>query len=193
MSLLTEPLSLHLQTTGSLYFWAAHLAGPVWGPLAAWLTAWLEAIGLTVSVASQAFCAARTLQTLLLLITGTHKNGGYLAPAGVFLATYILLVLIWALFNTLAIETLAFMDTISTWLQIVGGTLIVVALPLVATTRQTAEFVFGNFETHPEVTGVHSQAYSLLLSLLMSQFSVYGKCPLSVVSTPPRGFPLLPC
>ena len=41
------------QTTGSLYFWAAHLAGPVWGPLASWCCAWLEAIGLIAGIGTQ--------------------------------------------------------------------------------------------------------------------------------------------
>ncbi|GAQ80863.1 amino acid transporter protein [Klebsormidium nitens] len=161
-------------TTGSLYFWAAHLAGPAWGPFAAWLTAWLEAVGLTVSVGAQSFCAAKTVQTLILLLTGTHKHGGYLAPKPIFLAIYVALILVWACINTLSIEAIAYMDVVGVWLQVVAGAAIVAALPLVAVTRQSAAFVFGNFETHADVTGVQSPAYSLALSLLMSQFSVYG-------------------
>lgn len=45
--------SVWKQTTGSLYFWAAHLAGPVWGPLASWCCAWLEAIGLIAGIGTQ--------------------------------------------------------------------------------------------------------------------------------------------
>lgn len=43
------------QTTGSLYFWAAHLAGPKWGPFASWCCAWLEAIGLIAGIGTQVF------------------------------------------------------------------------------------------------------------------------------------------
>ncbi|CAN1316903.1 Amino-acid permease BAT1 homolog [Linum perenne] len=42
-------------TTGSLYFWAAHLAGPKWGPFASWCCAWLETIGLVAGIGTQAF------------------------------------------------------------------------------------------------------------------------------------------
>ncbi|CAN1234520.1 Amino-acid permease BAT1 [Linum perenne] len=42
-------------TTGSLYFWAAHLAGPRWGPFASWCCAWLETIGLVSGIGAQAF------------------------------------------------------------------------------------------------------------------------------------------
>ena len=41
------------QTTGSLYFWAAHFAGPRWGPFASWCCAWLEAIGLISGIGAQ--------------------------------------------------------------------------------------------------------------------------------------------
>lgn len=43
------------QTTGSLYFWAAHLAGPKWGPFASWCCAWLETIGLIAGIGTQVF------------------------------------------------------------------------------------------------------------------------------------------
>lgn len=29
-----------VQTAGGLYFWSYELAGPEWGPFAAWVTAW---------------------------------------------------------------------------------------------------------------------------------------------------------
>ncbi|PKI79452.1 hypothetical protein CRG98_000199, partial [Punica granatum] len=46
------PLKLRT-TTGSLYFWAAHLAGPKWGPFASWCCAWLETIGLIAGIGTQ--------------------------------------------------------------------------------------------------------------------------------------------
>ncbi len=58
-----------IQTTGSLYFWAAHLAGPRWGPLASWVCAWLEAIGLIAGIGTQVFCLFLLKLLLLLLLT----------------------------------------------------------------------------------------------------------------------------
>lgn len=51
---LTSYLAIE-QTTGSLYFWAAHLAGPKWGPFASWCCAWLETIGLIAGIGTQVF------------------------------------------------------------------------------------------------------------------------------------------
>jgi hypothetical protein len=106
------------QTTGSLYFSAAHLAGPQWGPLASWLCAWLEVIGLIAGIGTQAYAGTETLQNIILLCTGTNKHGGYFAPPGVFLAIYVALCLIWAVLNTFALNVIALIDMVSIYWQV---------------------------------------------------------------------------
>ncbi|KAL5075157.1 hypothetical protein RYX36_014141 [Vicia faba] len=131
-------------TTGSLYFWAAHLAG------------------------------SQTLQSIILLSTGTNKGGGYFAPKWLFLCMYIGLTVIWAALNTFALEVIAFIDIISIWWQVIGGAVIVIMLPLVALTTQSASYVFTNFELAPNTTGISSKPYAVILSFLVSQYSLYG-------------------
>lgn len=161
-------------TTGSLYFWAAHLAGPKWGPFASWCCAWLETIGLIAGIGTQAYAGSQTLQSIILLCTGTNKDGGYLAPKWLFLCMYIGLTIIWAFLNTFALEVIAFIDIISIWWQVIGGSVIVIMLPLVALTTQSASYVFTNFEVAPESTGISSKPYAVILSFLVSQYSLYG-------------------
>ncbi|KAJ6289135.1 hypothetical protein OIU76_025020 [Salix suchowensis] len=131
-------------TTGSLYFWAAHLAGPRWGPLASWCCAWLETIGLVAGIGTQAYAGSQTLQSIILLSTGTNKGGGYFAPKWLFLCMYIGLTLIWAVLNTFALEVIAFIDVISIWWQVIGG----------------LEY--------------RAKPYVVVLSFLVSQYSLYG-------------------
>ncbi|KAJ6908225.1 hypothetical protein NC651_018614 [Populus alba x Populus x berolinensis] len=161
-------------TTGSLYFWAAHLAGPRWGPFASWCCAWLETIGLVAGIGTQAFAGSQTLQSIILLCTGTNKNGGYFAPKWLFLCMYIGLTLIWAVLNTFALEVIAFIDVISIWWQVIGGMVIVIMLPLVSLTTKSASYVFTHFETAPASTGISSKPYVVVLSFLVSQYSLYG-------------------
>eukprot|EP00252_Welwitschia_mirabilis_P005184 TRINITY_DN1566_c0_g2_i1.p1 TRINITY_DN1566_c0_g2~~TRINITY_DN1566_c0_g2_i1.p1 ORF type:complete len:433 (-),score=36.45 TRINITY_DN1566_c0_g2_i1:494-1792(-) len=163
-----------MKTTGSLYFWAAHLSGPRWGPFASWCCAWLETIGLVAGIGTQAYAGSQVLQSIILLATGTNKGGGYVAPRGVFLAMYMGLTVIWAILNTFALDVIAFIDIISMWWQVIGGAVIVVLLPLVAPTTQSASYVFTHFETSPNLTGIHSKAYCVVLSFLVSQYSLYG-------------------
>jgi len=70
------------------------------------------------SLVCQAYAASQTMQSIILLSTGTNKGGGYLAPRGVFLAMYMGLTVIWAILNTFALDVIAFIDTISIWWQV---------------------------------------------------------------------------
>ncbi|MCO5605323.1 hypothetical protein L7F22_059505 [Adiantum nelumboides] len=161
-------------TTGSLYFWAAHLAGPRWGPFASWCCAWLETIGLIAGVGTQAYAGSQVLQSIILLSTGTNKNGGYFAPRGVFLAMYLGLTFLWAILNTFALEVIAFIDIISIWWQVIGGAVIVILVPLVAPTTQSASYVFTKMQLSSSLTGIESKPYAVVLSFLVSQYSLYG-------------------
>lgn len=59
-------------------------------------------------------------------------------------------------------------------MQIIGGVVIVIMLPLVSLTRQSASYVFTHFELSPESTGISSKPYAVILSVLVSQYSLYG-------------------
>lgn len=161
-------------TTGSLYFWAAHLAGPRWGPFASWCCAWLEAIGLISGIGAQAFSGSQALQFIILLATGNNKGGGYFASKGVFLGMYVGLTIIWAVLNTFALQVVAFLSIISIWWQILGGLVVIIMLPLVARPTQPASYVFTHFETAPESTGISSKPYAVILSVLLSNYCLYG-------------------
>ena len=66
----------------------------------------------------KAYAGSQTLQSIILLCTGTNKGGGYLAPKWLFLCMYIGLTIIWAFLNTFALEVIAFIDIISIWWQV---------------------------------------------------------------------------
>ncbi|XP_031391641.1 amino-acid permease BAT1 homolog isoform X2 [Punica granatum] len=161
-------------TTGSLYFWAAHLAGPRWGPFASWSCAWLETIGVISGISAQAYSGSQTLQMIILLATGTNKGGGYFAPRSVFFCMYVGLTIVWAVLNTFALRVIAFLGIISIWWQVIGGLVVIIGLPLVAQTTQPASFVFTHFEMAPESTGISSIPYAVILSVLLSNYCLYG-------------------
>lgn len=59
-------------------------------------------------------------------------------------------------------------------MQVIGGLVIVIMLPMVAPTRQSASYVFTHFETSPESTGIRSKPYAAILSVLVCHYSIYG-------------------
>ncbi|KAA8546444.1 hypothetical protein F0562_002817 [Nyssa sinensis] len=161
-------------TTGSLYFWAAHLAGPRWGPFASWCCAWLETIGLISGIGAQAYSGSQALQIIILLSTGTNKDGGYFAPRSVFLVMYICYIIIWAILNSFALKVIAYLNIVSLWWQVIGGLVVIIMLPLVAQSTQPASYVFTHFEMSPEATGISSKPYAVIMSVLLSNYCLYG-------------------
>ncbi|KAL3729076.1 hypothetical protein ACJRO7_033646 [Eucalyptus globulus] len=117
---------------------------------------WLEAIGLIAGIGTHACAGSQTLQSIILLCTGTNKDGGHLAPKWLFLCIYMGLTFIWAL---------RFL-----FLQLISRTVIVMMLPLIA---QSASFVFSHFEM-AESTSITSKPYAVILAFLVCQYSLYG-------------------
>ncbi|MCO5598450.1 hypothetical protein L7F22_052545 [Adiantum nelumboides] len=185
-------------TAGSLYFWTAHLAGPRWGPFASWCCAWLELLGTIASIGAQvhifcidwkkerdfaltmlvltwqAYAGSQVLQNIVLLSTGTHKGGGYFAPPWVCLCIYICMAVIWGFLNTFTLELVAYIGIVSIWWQVIGGMLFVLYLPFVASRKQSASFVFLNFVELSNISRVPSKGYGVIMSLLISQYSLFG-------------------
>ncbi|CAN1234524.1 Amino-acid permease BAT1 homolog [Linum perenne] len=131
-------------------------------------------IGLVSGIGAQAYSVSQSLQMIILIATGTNKGGGYFASRGVFLSMYIGFTLIWAVLNTFALEVIAFFGIISMWWQVIGAMVVIIMLPLVAQTTQSASFVFTHFETAPEATGISSKPYAIIMSVLLSNYCLYG-------------------
>ncbi|KAG5517251.1 hypothetical protein RHGRI_037867 [Rhododendron griersonianum] len=121
-----------------------------------------------------AYSGAQALQIIILLSTGTNKGGGYFAPRSVFLCIYMGYILIWAVLNSFALKVIAYLNIISIWWQVVGGLVVIIMLPLVAYPVQPASYVFTHFETAPENTGISSKPYAVIMSVLLSNYCLYG-------------------
>ncbi|CAI7775651.1 unnamed protein product [Closterium sp. NIES-53] len=161
-------------TAGSLYFWAAALAGPKWGPLASFITGWMEFLGLAVCGANVSYGGSVILQVLILISTGGADGGGYLLSKYAVFAIACGFVLICFLINCLSVRTVATVMVISAAIQIVAAVVLIIMLPLVAPTHEPASWVFGDFGNNREITLTPSNTYSFLITLLVSQYSLYG-------------------
>eukprot|EP00850_Spirogloea_muscicola_P010552 SM000062S19938 [mRNA] locus=s62:499844:503705:- [translate_table: standard] len=161
-------------TTGSLYFWAASMAPHKWKPLVSWVTAWFEVIALVVGSASVAFPATQIIQQIILLTTGTNKNGGYFAPKWLFFLIFMSLEIQWAALNTLSIKMVSLFTTFFVYFNIVYTAALVIMLPLVARTTQKASYVYFHYEDSAIVTGVSNTGINFLFAMLLPQFCFFG-------------------
>ncbi|CAI5490408.1 unnamed protein product, partial [Closterium sp. Naga37s-1] len=157
-------------TSGSLYFWAASLSPPRWKLLVAWVTVWLEVIGLSVCASSIAFPAAQLVQMMM-----HHMSGGeHLASTAFFFALYCALLLSWALLNSLSLTCISRLLDCYVYFAVAYTITIVTVLPAVAVELKPPSFIFLEYQSGCPITGVCSLLPSLILAGLLPHFSFYG-------------------
>ncbi|KAJ8548259.1 hypothetical protein K7X08_030728 [Anisodus acutangulus] len=160
-------------TSAGLYYWSAKLAGNKFGPFAAWITGWFNIVGQWAVTASVDFSLAQLVQVIILLSTGGLNGGGYQASKYVVIALHGGILLLHAILNSLPILWLSFIGQLAAAWNVLGVFLLMILIPVVATERASAKFVFTNFNTE-NGDGINNNLYIFVLGLLMSQYTLTG-------------------
>ncbi|KAH7516457.1 amino-acid permease BAT1 homolog isoform X1 [Ziziphus jujuba] len=160
-------------TSGGLYYWSAKLAGPKWAPFASWLTGWFNIVGQWAVTTSIDFSLAQLIEVIILLSTGGKNGGGYEASKYTIIGFHGGILLLHAIINSLPISLLSFFGQLAAAWNIVGVFVLMILIPLVATERASAKFVFTHFNTD-NGEGISSTVYIFVLGLLMSQYTLTG-------------------
>lgn len=160
-------------TSGGLYYWSAKLAGPSWAPFASWITGWFNIVGQWAVTTSIDFSLAQLIQVMILLGTGGKNGGGYEASKYVVIAFHAGILLLHAALNSLPISWLSLFGQLAAAWNVLGVFVLMILIPLVATEKASAKFVFTNFNTENE-KGINSKLYIFVLGLLMSQYTLTG-------------------
>ncbi|KAL4351407.1 hypothetical protein GQ457_06G005170 [Hibiscus cannabinus] len=160
-------------TSGGLYYWSARLAGRNWAPFASWLTGWFNIVGQWAVTTSIDFSLAQLIQVIILLSTGGKNGGGYEGSKYVLIAFHGGILLIHAILNSLPISVLSFFGQLAAAWNLLGVVVLMILIPMVATQRASAEFVFTHFNTD-NGEGIGSKVYIFVLGLLMSQYTLTG-------------------
>lgn len=160
-------------TSGGLYYWSARLSGKDWAPFASWMTGWFNIVGQWAVTTSVDFSLAQLIQVIILLATGGNNGGGYLASKYVVIGFHGGILLIHAIINSLSITWLSFFGQLAAAWNFLGVFVLMIVIPVVATERASAKFVFTHFNTENDA-GIHNKLYIFVLGLLMSQYTLTG-------------------
>ncbi|CAA7410347.1 unnamed protein product [Spirodela intermedia] len=160
-------------TSGGLYYWSARLSGKEWAPFASWLTGWFNIVGQWAVTTSIDFSLAQLLQVIILLSTGGTNGGGYIASKYVVMSFHAAILLSHATLNSLSITWLSLLGQFAAAWNVMGVFVLMILIPLVATQKASAEFVFTHFNTDNDA-GIQSNLYIFVLGLLMSQYTLTG-------------------
>lgn len=172
-----------LPTTGGVYYWAGVL-GAQWGPLFAWVCGWLNLLGQVGITAGVEYTVVNYLQAMIQV---THP--GFTFAKGEFWGVYFGVTAFHGVLNAISVKVLGWLSIASVYWHVLGTVGIVITLPVVAMTHQTAKWVFtefippssnpNNFVPPPgsdEVPGVgiSNNFYIFILGLLLSQWAMVG-------------------
>ncbi|XP_009786770.1 amino-acid permease BAT1 homolog isoform X1 [Nicotiana tabacum] len=160
-------------TSAGLYYWSAKLSGNYFGPFASWITGWFNIVGQWAVTASVDFSLAQLVQVIILLSTGGLNGGGYQGSKYVVIALHGGILLLHAILNSLPISWLSFFGQLAAAWNVLGVFLLMILIPMVATERASAKFVFTNFNTD-NGDGINNNLYIFVLGLLMSQYTLTG-------------------
>ncbi|XP_073301477.1 amino-acid permease BAT1 homolog isoform X2 [Primulina huaijiensis] len=160
-------------TSGGLYFWSAKLCGTKWGPFASWITGWFNIVGQWAVTTSVDYSLAQLIQVIILLSTGGKNRGGYEASKYVVILIHGVILFLHAILNSLPISWLSFFGQLAAAWNVLGVFVLMILIPLVATEKASAKFVFTHFNAD-NGEGINSKLYIFVLGLLMSQYTLTG-------------------
>ncbi|KAI9098892.1 amino acid/polyamine transporter I [Phlyctochytrium arcticum] len=157
-------------TAGGLYYQAAKLGGPKWGPIFSWFEAWFNCMGQVAGASGSVLAAAQLLASMYSL---THDDVAVSAEAtfGIFCV----LVITGALMNCIGGIALKFTSIFSVWVHMLGTVVIVAVLLATSTHKNSAKFAFTEFHDESGYTANgFPRGFVFLLGLLPSQWSMLG-------------------
>ncbi|KAI8468100.1 MAG: amino acid permease-domain-containing protein [Monoraphidium minutum] len=153
---------------GGVYYWSWSVAPRRFRGLAAWLTLWLNLIGLVGVESGINYTFAVTLQAAVQMA----RPGWAATPAQLF-GIYCGVTVCHALINTLPIHAIGVMNRVSIVWHLGAILAFCIALPCIAPAHQPPSYVFTKFNA-ADGAGITSLAHSLFLGTLMSQFTLTG-------------------
>ncbi|MFD9187193.1 amino acid permease [Streptomyces phaeochromogenes] len=148
-------------TSGALYHMAHRLGGPGW----AWLTGWLNLLGLVGAIAGIDYGAASFIGAFASLQWGFEPT-----PENT-MAIFVCVLFLHGLLNSFGVGLVDVLSKISVWWQAGGVTLIVGTLFLAPGERQSPAFVFTEYYND---SGISNPLYGAGVGCLMAAYTFCG-------------------
>ncbi|MFJ1735495.1 amino acid permease [Streptomyces sp. NPDC088254] len=148
-------------TSGGLYYMAHRLGGPRW----AWVTGWLNLLGLLGAIAGIDYGAATFVGAF------ANLQWGFRPTPETTLVIFAGILLLHALLNVAGVRLVSVLNSLSVWWHLTGVAIIVGTLALAPADHRNAEFVFTQFNND---TGFSNGLYVTALGLLLAQYTFCG-------------------
>ncbi|KAL9545763.1 hypothetical protein MBANPS3_007000 [Mucor bainieri] len=172
---------------GGVYSWSLMLSSKKWAPFMAWINGYAYLTGLIAVVMTLAYTAGDFIYAI-----ANTLNENQISSQGASVGLYIGLIIAGTLYNILGLRFSAYLNQFMAVWVLIGTLIVVITVPAMAPTHNTAKWVFTNFVNK---TGYESDGLVFLIGLLASGWALVGyECGAQIVegtrnaaSTAPRG------
>ncbi|KAL0136783.1 amino acid/polyamine transporter I [Mucor lusitanicus] len=172
---------------GGVYSWSLMLSSKKWAPFMAWINGYAYLTGLIAVVMTLAYTAGDFIYAI-----ANTLNENQISSQGASVGLYIGLIIAGTLYNILGLRFSAYLNQFMAFWVLIGTLIVVITVPAMAPTHNTAKWVFTNFVNK---TGYESDGLVFLIGLLASGWALVGyECGAQIVegtknaaSTAPRG------
>ncbi|KAJ3112126.1 hypothetical protein HDU96_004930 [Phlyctochytrium bullatum] len=154
-------------TSGGLYFYAARLTPPKVKPFASWMTGWFNLLG-QIAVSTGVIFG---LALLILATASVASDESYVPVPRDVVLTHIAICVSVGVANSFGSKVISAIMWVSTWWQMLAPFIIIVTLFSKSPEKKSSSFVFTEFYN---LTGIESNAWVVLIGLLMSQYTFTG-------------------
>ncbi|MEW5314876.1 MAG: hypothetical protein WDW38_006339 [Sanguina aurantia] len=115
-------------TAGGLYWWSARLAGPRWGPFASWTTGYFNLLGQAALTAGVEFSLASFIASVIQMCSGADDGGAIILTNTQLLALYAAVLVVHGLINSMSVDLLGWINSVSAWWHLVGTIAIIIIM-----------------------------------------------------------------
>ncbi|CAO3673113.1 unnamed protein product [Umbelopsis vinacea] len=153
-------------SAGGVYYWSYKLSNEKYGPFAAWMAGYTYLIGLLAVNMTLAYGGAQFIIGMVGLGTGNYSQ-----PEGAYVGIYVGLLIFAALVNFMGTKVTGFINKFLVAWALLGTAIIVIAMPAMAPSHQSAKWVFTEFINN---TGYESSGIVFLLGMLQAGWTLIG-------------------
>ncbi|CAM0142046.1 unnamed protein product [Umbelopsis sp. WA50703] len=155
-----------MPTAGGVYYWCFKLSNEKYGPFAAWMAGYTYLIGLLAVNMTLAYGGAQFIIGMVGIGTGN-----FIQPEGAYVGIYVGLLVLAGVVNLFGTKVTGIINKFIVLWALIGTAIIVIAMPVMAPTHQSAKWVFTEFINN---TGYENVGNVFLLGMLQAGWTLIG-------------------
>ncbi|KAL1934990.1 hypothetical protein VTP01DRAFT_4130 [Rhizomucor pusillus] len=151
---------------GGVYSWCYLLSNKKWGPLMSWICGYVFVAGLLAATMTLAY----NISESVISIANLYRENP-ITSQGAYVGLYVLFIVVGVAYSGLGLKFSGYLNNFMVFWVAIGTIIVVIAMPVMAPTHPSAEWVFTEFQN---TTGYQNYGLVFLIGLLQAGWTFLG-------------------